>query len=524
MREAAQAIARPPRLERLSRAITLPAPVRGWVLNENIVAASADGAQVIENWLPTTQGARVRRGAHRHATVPAAVTSMFSYRGPTPKLFAATAAGVYDVTAPADAEVSPTAAFTATAGYWSAQQITTAGGSFLVAVNGADALRRFDGSTWLAYTTEITGIATTALSHVWLHKSRLWFVEKGTTKAHYLAAGAVAGAVATLDLGAVFRRGGVLLSGETWSTADAGDGMDDHCVFFSSEGEAAVYQGSDPSEAASWSLVGVYYIGKLMGRRPFMRAGGDLVVATDEGFVPLSIAVTKDPAALSMAAVSKAIAPYWSDATKANTSGQWEVVKHVGSGFAAVVHPTSSSRGGGVLAVNTETGAWAHWSWAATCGAEHGSVAFFGDSNGAICEMDRGGTDNGEPYNAAICMNPSHLGRIGTYKHVHMARATFVASSRFSARISLGREYKPDFGVYPSVGNDTASEMWGSGIWGVTAWGGASLSTVQTDWVSVNRNAQVVSAQVQISVASNVAPDVEIASLDILFSEGGAVV
>lgn len=87
--------------------ITLPAPMRGWVLNENVVAARPDGAQIIENWFPTTRGVRIRRGSRHHATVPDDVVSMMAYRTGAPKMFAATAAGVYDVTAPASVTTPP---------------------------------------------------------------------------------------------------------------------------------------------------------------------------------------------------------------------------------------------------------------------------------------------------------------------------------------------------------------------------------------------------------------------------------
>ncbi|TIX02855.1 MAG: hypothetical protein E5V46_32830, partial [Mesorhizobium sp.] len=57
----------------------------------------------------------------------------------------------------------------------------------------------------------ITGVATSALSHVWLYRNRLFFIQGGTMKASYLPVDSVTGALGTLNLSGVFQRGGSLL-------------------------------------------------------------------------------------------------------------------------------------------------------------------------------------------------------------------------------------------------------------------------------------------------------------------------
>src|SRR3546814_7978346 len=59
-------------------------------------------------------------------------------------------------------------------------------------------------------------------------------------------------------------------------------GLSEQNIFVSTEGEVAVYQGSDPGEAATWSKVGVYRIGKPLGARAHFRGGGDIAIATSE--------------------------------------------------------------------------------------------------------------------------------------------------------------------------------------------------------------------------------------------------
>ena len=80
------------------------------------------------------------------------------------------------------------------------------------------------------------------------------------------------------------------MAGGTW-TLDAGDGPDDRVVFYTSEGEIIVYSGTNPSSAAAWSLVGVYFVGRPLGRRCMEKFGGDLLLLSENGCFPMSAAI-----------------------------------------------------------------------------------------------------------------------------------------------------------------------------------------------------------------------------------------
>jgi len=89
------------------------------------------------------------------------------------------------------------------------------------------------------------------------------------------------------DLSTEAKKGGYLLAMATW-TRDGGSGVDDFAVFLTSEGEAIVYQGTNPSAANTWAKVGSYAIGKPLGRRCVAQYGGECVVITQGGTFPLS--------------------------------------------------------------------------------------------------------------------------------------------------------------------------------------------------------------------------------------------
>lgn len=183
----------------------------------------------------------------RHATLGAAVKSMWNYEsGNNNKLFAATETAIYDVTEPADELVPPTALVSSlTGGDWFFVNMQTSGGNYLVGVNGKNAPLEYNGLAYTASALTGAGLNPATLSHVWVFKNRLFFVQGGTTKFWYLPVGFKSGTLTSFSLSGVFKNGGSLLYGQTWST-DAGDGLDDYCVFVSNLGEVAVYQGTDP--------------------------------------------------------------------------------------------------------------------------------------------------------------------------------------------------------------------------------------------------------------------------------------
>lgn len=516
-----------------SKLKSLPAPTLGWVSAQNQAAAKPGTALVLENWFPTQTGIRLIGGSLKHATVSATLPcrSGFTYvGGTTEKLFGATAAAIYDITSPADASTPPAASVSGqTDGYYTAVNYATVGGHYLYACNDADRPQLFDGATWLQITAvsvpAITGVTTTNLSHVSVYRNRLAFVERGTMNVWFLPVDSIGGAAIQVSLAGVFKLGGSVLLTASWSL-DSGDGLDDKFVVISTEGEFAVYQGSDPSDPTDWSIVGVYEMSAPLGKNSTMRAGGDLIVITEEGAIPISQAVNKDPAALGLAAVSRKIAPDWVADARERRSLPWEILKWPSRGMAIVSNPVTgddTTTPPWCYIVNLETGAWCkRTGWNTRCLMLYNDFLYFGSNNGKVYQADITGQDDGATYYAKAALAWDHLGSVGYEKTVNSARAQFVTENTFIPQISMSVDYSVSFPSPPNVSTDVDSPgVWDVGVWDVAEWDTAgNPQPYNTRWVSIGQSGYVVSAQIQVSVGSVTTPSAELVIIDLLSEQG----
>ena len=510
---------RQPRRRTQASPVSIPAPVAGIVENIPPGYKEPTHAEYVENFLPTVRGLRVRGGTQQHADVGSAVLTLATYKsGAAEQMFAATATDIYDVTTSTTEGTSLVGSLTS--GNWSFQQIGTSGGQFLIGVNGADAGQLYDGSTWSA--ASITGVAYTDLKYVWSHINRLFFVQKDTLKSWYLPAGSIAGAALEVDLSGVFQRGGSLLFGDTWSL-DSGDGMDDKCVFVSSEGEVAIYSGTDPSSAATWALEGLFEIGKPLSARAHIRIGGDLLIATDDGIIPLSAVFTKDSADLSLSAVSRTIQTTWR-LEAARASERLQLVKWTAGETMLVVLPDA----GRTLTANLQTRAWAvQTGWDGDCAAELSGGIYVGTSSGVIKQIDVTGADMGLPFTAKSCPAFEDLGSPTLYKSATLMRGKFLADTPFKVQYFVAKDFNVKFPPAPSAEAITSDGMvWGTDNWGEKQWqrqiDEASTGFIDR-WKSVSGSGQELAPGIQITSGSATKMAVEYIGADLMVEVGGMV-
>lgn len=460
--------------------------------------------------------------AHLVTYAPGEVKSLFAFQlGSVEKLFAGVDGQIWDITVPGTA----TQAHTVTNGYWSVAQYTASdGSSYLRGVNGVDTPWTFDGTDFSTTDKQLTfpGGATTAaeaLVYTWVHKNRFFFIEAGTLDAWYLDVGAISGELTKFPLGGIFSLGGELVFGSTWSL-ETGDGLSSMCVFVTSNGEVAVYAGDDPGEAESWYKVGVYQIGKPKGPNCFFRRGGDLVIATDIGAIPLSQALQKDAVTLSPSAMSAHIEDEWNEYSR--TRGQnWSAVTWTEGQMVAFALPTGSGQTPTWLVANARTGRWARYTgWNANCLISFAGSLYFGSPDGCVYEANVGGSDDGLPYVGVYVPSFDQLGVKGI-KAPALARPVLRARRQVNIGISVHNDFRLTLPPSPPASAEGTGDVWGVAKWGEMVWGADSSDAyIQDDWCGVMGQGEALTIAHQITSSSNVPLDAEFVRTDVLFTSG----
>lgn len=520
-----------------SRTRQFPAPTGGWVQNTNLRRPSGDQAEVLDNILPTARGGKLRHGSARFTQVGARVTALMPYTSAGSRdLVAATSDSLFIISSPEvisavggpvphlDSEFfSDGAGYSDTAlspsfsnllsGEWSHVHFANAAGEFLYMTNAADGPYAYDGAAITAQA--VTG--ATGLAAVWTFGKRLFFVQQGTLSAWYLPVSAIAGALTEFPLQGVFKRGGALLFGATWSI-DSGDGLDDYCAFVTEEGEVAVYTGTDP--ATDFQLQGVYEIGKPLNRNGWFRSGGDLAILTEDGIVPLSAALRVDLAALTQEAITLPIEDAWLEAVRKRSDQHPFTVTFWRREEQLIV---SGIRDAGVpvcYVVNAQTGRWCRYTgWDIQAGCVLDGDLYFGDEDGFIFKGGIGGTDSGDPITATYVARFDDLGSAAIKEAVH-ARLVARSSTGINPRVFANSDYIVALPASVDDTDGTAGAAWGTATWGSFLWGGAASTVAVQQWQSVNAIGSSLSVGFQIKSTNTEAWDFEVAGVDLVYQSG----
>ncbi|MDX3929098.1 MAG: hypothetical protein QHC90_25270 [Shinella sp.] len=463
-----------------SAPVTFPAPKQGLVTAVDMASQAPGSACVLRNWLPTLTGSRIRGGSRKAGLVAdgGAIKSTFTYRyGNIERMFQATDAAIYNMTSPAAVPATTPADVSGlNGGDWCTFQHTTAGASFLACFNGADARRLYDGTSWTT-TPAITFTDSTTMAQLnygWLFKNREFFLKNATLDAYYLPVNQVGGAAKVFPLGGVLKKGGALLTGFSWSV-ESGDGMSDLCVFVSTEGEVAVYGGSNPDDANDFGLKGVYQIGKPLGKNAWIRAGGDVLIATVDGLMPISQVFQRDRDTLSLVSISRPIEDLWKLAANATGTG-WTLTQWPEQNLVFVAFPDNAVVEDTTFVLNVLTGRWSIvTNWYANCYGTLQGGLFFGSSGGYCWQADTGGTDDGKTFAAAYLSQFVPAGQFGQRTTATLAHMYFRAKTKPKVRLFARGDFDKSIPTFAGVSEgDTASSEWDVGLWDVAIWDGVS--------------------------------------------------
>lgn len=480
-----------PKRQQTAKASSIPAPVKGLNARDAIAQMEPTYALVLDNWDCKPSTVDTRNGSATWASgLGAWVETIAHYSGgATQKLFGAASTHVYDVTSAGAVGAAVVSSMTSARYQWT--NFATPGGTYLYMVNGTDTPLLYDGSTWVKITgistPAITGVTTTNLITVNAFKNRLYFIEKNTLNVWFLPLQSIGGAASKFDLSSIFTKGGYLMTMATW-TIDSQNGVDEYAVFITSEGQAAIYQGYDPSFASTFNLVGVFNMGRPIGRRCWVKIGSDVAIINADGVALLSKELITDRSQAQTLSynivnlISNDVQSY------ANNFGWQPVYYPLGSKFIVNV-PATENNTQYQYVMNTITGAWSSWGKEnsplnAACWDVFGDTLYYG-GNGIVVQADLVNTltDNGASIRADMKPAFSYFGDLGQSKLFTMVRPIFLSTDPVVPSYVMCLDYNDASPATPLNAAATGTP-WDTSPWDTSAWG-ASGYQVSKNWLTV---------------------------------------
>lgn len=463
--------------------ITVAAPTGGWNARDALGAMDPLDAVTLENWWPGTNSVILRNGYTKWATGFAGqVETIMVYNGPTAsKMFAISSGEIYDITA--GGVIGAASVTGLTNSRWQYVNMTTSGGSYLVAVNGLDDARFFDGTSWHTEGTGApynwSGITSDQMNNITVFKNRIWLIQNDSLRASYGPVDSIGGTFQHLEMRGVMQKGGYLVAAMTW-TLDAGYGMDDYLAFISSEGEVAVWKLDDPTSVSGIALIGVYQLGTPIGKRCYIKYGGDLLIITQDGVVPMSGSLQSsrlDPR-VSITnkiqfAVSQAISSY-------STNFGWQLLYFPKENQLYLNVPISEGANQQQYVQNNITQSWCQFTgWNANCWEIFEDNPYFGGSNYVGKAWD--GYDDAGSIISAFGLQSFQSYGSALQKQIRMIRFHLFSSGEGQAvygNVNVDYDLTDTTSpIYVTIG----SALWGSGTWDSSVWG-AGTTTPSAEW------------------------------------------
>src|SRR5690606_23944459 len=189
-----------------------------------------------------------------------------------------------------------------------------------------------------------------------------------------------------------------------------------------------------------------------LGKKAFIRAGGDLVICTSIGFIPLGLAIRSDYAALGMIAISNPISDEWARAVTERGLDGWQAETWGEGRMVLVAPPTPADLSPVVFVSNTDTGAWCRFTgWKPISMEAFDGRIYLGSTGGRVQRAWFGGIDEDVAYTAVMVPLFDDLGAPDQRKFAEFARTVTRASFAHHVRVDAVFDWSPDIPPGPDA-------------------------------------------------------------------------
>lgn len=504
-------------------------------------------ASILQNFVVEQDRITLRPGYFRmnSTTIPSPVSTLIPYYGPSPTFIAAAGPGLYN----AGGTRIGTHSYGSDNWSWTAFA-NLSNTKYTVMVNGVDGVIVWDGTnaSLPAMAAEVraghppdfdglpdvdprglrnvnseldvsalpTALNVNTLDKVLAHQNRLWFANSQDLAVYYLPLQVTTGTMSVLPLNAYFRRGGYVKAIYTW-TLDGGAGLNAMLVVFSSNGEAAIYQGSDPAATdGSFKLVGVYRFDSPMAPGCTSNYGGELYVLISTGLVPMSTLLKAEEDNLGTSD-QNVIQEFSAVSNTFRDTFGWSIIVNSQTNHAICNMPLGSNKYQQLVRFMPNP-IWSKWvNVPSRCWAWLDNHAYFGTDDGRIC---RSGSeylnDDGDAIDIDVRFAWSSFKSVSK-KQFKLIRLYMMTDSVPDLFVDVEVDYETSIPINrPDPTFASTAALWNTATWDVDGW--AIDAVPRQDWQGVTGLGRVGAPRIRAAFKGST---FAITGADIIYEEGG---
>lgn len=476
-----------------AKIVSISAPVGGWNTRDSLDEMDPRDAVVMDNMIPQIGKVSLRPGYEDFVAdvagdiggswVADQIETFFTLDvGTNEQFLCAMDGGIARIDSGTAAQVAVRGTYTSDRWiYTTYAESVTNGNPQIYAVNGTDQPWKYDGTTHANWTPTATGLTDNDIAWVFSFKNRLYIGTGGSRNFYYSTLGGDTTFTEFPLEGIRGAQGNILFMAAM--TRDTGSGPDDFAVFVTDQGQAIVYQGTNPGDAAAWGLVGVYKIPKpINSRRAHSQIFGDVVIATELDYIFLNATLQQSGAVILTP--SKLTGAMQAAAKSYKDNYGWELVISEQDNllFSNVPRETNAQYHQHVFNLQTRAGArFTGWNFN-TFATWNGKL--YAGGNGAVYRVMSRLSDDASTSENQIqmrCQTAWTDLNSPEIKHVKATRLLLRTQGPFTYGAAVGVDFiDPAVVAQPSAGPTSATTLWGDTAATTTLWG--DTASTETYW------------------------------------------
>lgn len=501
------------------KAVSVPAPVGGLNSRDSIDAMSPTDALIMSNFFPTVEKVTLRDGYTSFCTgigTGNVETLVEHNAGANRQLLAIGSNGTLY-------QIDTGSAVSKKTGLANgrAESIEFNNNTIFVP-SGANVPFSWDGSSASDLSITLSdSVNANTLTGVHAHKNRVYYWTGDSQNFYYSATvDTFQGNFTKFPVGLVGTFGGNIIMINTL-TIDGGEGVDDLLCIVMTSGEVLLYSGSNPS--SDFALVGTFRIAEPINeKRAIAKLGGDVIVMTKEGYLPLSQVVRQDIVGNKAAAISEKIrGTVISQVAATGTTTGWQIFVSPDGDKVIFNYPTGDVDPFNQHVFNPIIRAWCIFeNMPAHVWGQFNGDTYFGSASGVVFKVG-GDADNGSDITGDLATAYNYFGDRGGIKRFSSVQPILDGETTidfsFGVGVDLGSPRAIDVTQVSFASNLAA---WDTATWDDFFWADTTGAGVTKRRKAVNRLGYSSALRIQVATSTQT---ISFISAHYTFALGGPI-